>query len=1382
VIRTVAGTGVLGYSGDGGPATEAQLNDPRAAVGPDGSIYISDSGNHRIRRIGPDGIINTVAGTGVAGYSGDGGPATEAQLNNPRVTLGPDGSLNIADSGNHRIRRIGSDGIITTVAGTGVAGYSGDNGPATQAQLRNPQRVAGAPDGSLYISDRGNHRIRHVGSDGIITTVAGTGVAGYSGDNGPAAQAQLNNPIAAVGPEGFLYISDRGNHRIRQVGPDGIITTVAGTGVAGYSGDGGPATEAQFTDPIATQITSDRSIYIADRGNHRIRRVAPDGIITTVAGTGVAGYSGDNGPATQAQIDSPIAGAVGRDGSLYISDSVNNRIRRVASIFPGFAVGDFIIAAEDGGEVYVFDASGRHLRTLNALTGTVVYQFAYDSAGRLLTITDGDGNVTTIERDVEGKPTAVVGPYGQRTTLIVNANGHLEHITNPANEAFGFTYTDDGLLTSITDPRNYTSNYQYDDLGYLLRTDDPAGGFQTLTRTTFTNGYEVARTTALGRTTNYRVERLTTGGQRLVNTFPDGTMTEAIMGTDGSQTITYSDGTVVTMQYGPDPRFGMQSPVTTHTTMSTPSGLTSVTQNTRAATLSDPNDPLSLMLLTGTTDVNGQVYTSSFDNAARTMTLMTPEGRETIATIDEKGRLTSVQRTGIAPSSYSYDSRGRISTLTQGTGANSRTYSLQYDSAPTDDGLLDRITDPESSTLSFRQYDAAGRPLVTELPDSNQVSFGYDHRGNLTSLTPPGRPAHTFTHTPLNLMQEYIPPDVGAGLNKTFYEYNTDRQFEKATRPDGKTVEPVYDPVTGRIERISILEGTAELGAVSFTYYPAGQPSARKLASITAVDGGIVQFTYDGSLLTGATWTGTVSGSVGYGYNNNFQVTSETVSGSDPISLSYGQDGLLKQAGELVLHRDDPARPETRNGLLRGTTLSNVTTTIDYNEFGELKDYSNSFNGPTGPVTLFESHYPVRDKLGRIKEKTETVLGVTKAYSYEYDPRGGLWKVFENGTLARQYEYDSNGNRLLFKDDGSPDTDYDNQDRLLRYGNTTYTYTDNGELKTKTDVSGQTTYIYDVFGNLTHVDLPEGTPVDYVIDGENRRIGKKVNGALVRGFLYRGKLKLLAELNAAGNVVSRFIYGTKRSMPEYINKGERTYRIISDLLGSPRLVVDAVDGTIVQSLGYDEFGNVLYDTNPGFQPFGFAGGIYDPDTGLLRFGFRDYDPRTGRWVTKDPILFRGGELNLYRYVFNDSINLKDSMGLQLSYHEACMFLGISPPRGEEERKKWVAELEDATYEAAKAAEKAHSEEWAPGTWSKQDEWEAILRLAQFTNQAKEVTPEMAKGFVEMVYGKLQERAQLRELFVAEFGEEEARKIYGKPTLPVSSACYQVGELEFCFQF
>lgn len=252
----------------------------------------------------------------------------------------------------------------------------------------------------------------------------------------------------------------------------------------------------------------------------------------------------------------------------------------------------------------------------------------------------------------------------------------------------------------------------------------------------------------------------------------------------------------------------------------------------------------------------------------------------------------------------------------------------------------------------------------------------------------------------------------------------------------------------------------------------------------------------------------------------------------------------------------------------------------------------------------------------------------------------------QDGTLLAHYDYDGNGNRLAVTRPGTGTVSgtYDAQDRLVTYGAVSYTYTANGDLLTSTSGGQTTSYSYDVFGNLTAVTLPSGTQIEYLIDGQNRRIGKKVNGVLTQGFLHSGQLRLVAELDGSGSVVSRFVYGTKINVPDYIVRGGVTYRIVTDHLGSVRLVVDTATGAIAQHLDYDEFGQITLDTNPGFQPFGFAGGLYDPDTKLVRFGARDYDAFTGRWTTKDPIRFGGG-MNTYAYVHSIPTHFTDPLGL-----------------------------------------------------------------------------------------------------------------------------------------
>jgi RHS repeat-associated protein len=342
---------------------------------------------------------------------------------------------------------------------------------------------------------------------------------------------------------------------------------------------------------------------------------------------------------------------------------------------------------------------------------------------------------------------------------------------------------------------------------------------------------------------------------------------------------------------------------------------------------------------------------------------------------------------------------------------------------------------------------------------------------------------------------------------------------------------------------------------------------------------------------------------------------------------------------------------DAQNGRLTGSTLNTVNDSWNYTGFGEAQSYV----AAAGSTALYAMSF-TRDHAGRITTKTETLGGVTSVYSYTYDAaRGWLTDVSSNGLHTAHYDYDDNGNRTgaLTLDREVSYAAADGQDRitggtlaqpLQAAQNVSWSYTANGEVAGRTVGTATTLYSYDVRGNLRDVTLTNGVRIEYPVDATGRRLGRKVGGTLTRGWLYQDGLKPVAELDGAGNVVSRFVYGGKANVPEYLVKNGAEYRLITDQLGSVRLVVNAADRSLAQRLDYDEFGRVLNDSNPGFQPFGYAGGLYDPDTGLVRFGARDYDADAGRWMSKDPIGFEGGN-NWYAYVGNNPVNFIDPLGL-----------------------------------------------------------------------------------------------------------------------------------------
>jgi len=394
-------------------------------------------------------------------------------------------------------------------------------------------------------------------------------------------------------------------------------------------------------------------------------------------------------------------------------------------------------------------------------------------------------------------------------------------------------------------------------------------------------------------------------------------------------------------------------------------------------------------------------------------------------------------------------------------------------------------------------------------------------------------------------------------------------------------------------------------------------------------------YNYDGDLLTRVVWSGATNGSVSMSYTSDFRLQSQSVNDANPVSLTYDSDGLLSAVGAVTLTHN------AANGLVDSARIGNIKTSFRHDSFAADTGVTVTYAGSD----IFDAH-DTRDNLGRITALTETVGGQTTTWGYGYDSVGRLTSVQRNGSAEAIYDYDANGNRLrVTTSSGVFAGSYDARDRILTYGADTFKYSPNGDLQLKVDGADTTRYHYSVTGDLLSVRLPTDTLIEYLVDGIGRRVGKKVNGALVQEWLYGGDLTPVAELDGQGQLVTRFVLADRTHVPAYMIAQGHTYRLVVDHRGSVRMVVDVETGSVAQRLEYDAFGRVTLNTNPGFQPFGFAGGIHDEQTGLVRLGARDYDPETGRWTDRDPMLFAGRQANLYAYVGNDPINRVDPSGL-----------------------------------------------------------------------------------------------------------------------------------------
>ena len=484
-ITTFAGTGTSGFTGDGGPAIDAQVSFPgRIAADANGNVYVADRGNKRIRMIGTDGVINTVVGMGGAGSLAENIPATDAYTDPLGIALNPQGDLVIAENG-IRIRQVtSSSGMINTIIGNGSSGYGGDGGPAMLAQLNGPSAVVKHTDGNIYIADYGNSSIRKIDAlTSTITTIAGNGEAGFSADGTLASDAQFRSPIdLAVDANNNIYVVERSTNRIRKIDAvTGKLSTVAGTGTDGFSGDGGPATSAMLSNPLGICVDADGDIFITD--NNRIRKIdAATRVITTIAGTGPYGFSGDGGPATQAMLYRPARLAADKNGNIYFSDWYNHRIRKIdkgtgiistvaGNGSAGYSGDDGLataaqlnyplgVSVDDGGNIYIADTQNSRIRKVDVSTGMIT---TITGTGAEASSPDGTLASAASVDDPEG-----VSVDAEGRLYFADSGNDAIKVVKPKGALFKFSntvaiYSGSGISVGLaSDPDNINATITYD--------------------------------------------------------------------------------------------------------------------------------------------------------------------------------------------------------------------------------------------------------------------------------------------------------------------------------------------------------------------------------------------------------------------------------------------------------------------------------------------------------------------------------------------------------------------------------------------------------------------------------------------------------------------------------------------------------------------------------------------------------------------------------------------------------------------------------------------------------------------------------------------------------------------------------------------------------
>jgi RHS repeat-associated protein len=1187
---------------------------------PDGTIYIADLNSCIAKLVGDRWVA-------VAGQCGRlGSELTEGTLREGMPAIGAPilaaGDLAISPSGqvfftqDSSIWKIDAQGILWRVAGLSPEEPLPPPQPLIEQEGRAAREVyieyirslAVDGAGTVYFTQENERRIWSVPSSGQLRLAAGSGED----------EAEEEGDALAVGVDyGYGLQTTR----------DGQLMWMSvRNGAAGI----GFGTLIRLLNRYGETSVIAGALLAADADTEEAIELSLNGFPKPARGTilfyGIAMSVDERGDPWVIQLD-------GRDTEGNVEGPALYHLR---STLPGESIGEMTIPSRGGEVLYVFDYHGKHIKTRDAVWGHDLVKFGYDARGMLESIEDEDGLKTMIERDAQGAPAAIVGPYGHRTTLEVDASGYLSKITNPNDESIRATYTPEGLLTSFSSPSGATSRMEYDASGFLVKDADAEQGFKTLTRQ---EDGTVEVETAEGRKKRFGWKMGQIGEwSRLVAELGAGTQTSSEHRADGTIGAVDALGTRHESQTAPDPRWGRLAPYVSSAKQTLASGRVFAQRATLGAELEDPNDRMSWKVLRSLSWVGERgssergPWRSELERDSGRVETTTPLGRKSFAVLDARGRVVEQGAPGVTPTRYEYDAQGRVVKTTQGA----RTLTLRYGA----DGLVEQVEDGLGRTTTITR-DAVGRPTKADGPPTGRAwETSYDADGRRTSLVPPGRPAHTWEYSIVGRLMASVLPQVAGMMARISNRYDKDGLPLEVTREDGTTQRAEYD-AAGRLVR-----SISALGSWSFLY----NATSGQIERVEQEGNGAVALEWEGPLLRGVEWSGAVSGRLDIDYGDIGQLSALRLDQGPSIAFEHDADGLPTRVGELELGWADEL---TRLDTLRAIGCER---TLTYDPDGMPQGIDESCDGaPRWSETL---EY---DALARISAVDERILTASARRTFTYDDAGRLEAVRRNNAIVATYTYDAHDNRLSRTPASGPAElgEYDDQDKLVSYSGRDYTHDARGRV-TGWSQSAQTTSLeWDDDDRLASLTLPNGQKLAYTFDASGRRASLSLDGTPQHKLLFNG-LQLIALQDPSGALTQRYVYATHSHVPDLILHQSEWYRVIKDVRGSVRLVVHATDGTVAQRLDYDEFGRVTADSSPGFQPFGFAGGLYDHYSGLVLFGYRVYDPFTGRFLTRDPLWHGGGHSNLYLYVANDPVNFVDPDGLFLQFlFEAYLVSGMA---------------------------------------------------------------------------------------------------------------------------
>ena len=980
------------------------------------------------------------------------------------------------------------------------------------------------------------------------------------------------------------------------------------------------------------ELGSRGEIYYAasfsDRNNDRygsVRVIEPDGRIRRVAGSDTVPLTmfREGVGATELPFVAPKFGGGTRFGVTSTGRLWTVGYDRVIELVPGspsLKAGERLVGAGDIN--HVFDAGGRHLRTEHALTSGKLLDFGYDGEGRLATITDGDGQRVTVARS--GDEVRLTAPGGQQTVLSLDSDGRLSGVESPGARSWAMSYQN-GRLRTFADPSGVTSTFSYDAVGRLTRDANSAGAAFDLDRTASYTEVSVTTTSAAGQTTIYKTQQVGGGvversveeeGQAPVVTRMERTGRIETTAADGMKTIT---------DRAPDRSGDGTALRATRVETVSPAGKRRIVDFEREVVFAPTGGIESLT----DREIEGDAeQTSVYDGAARTLTRTSAEGRTAVTTLDNLGRMTRhVPAVGQTPVTRTYDSRGRV--RTEGRGASTVTHT--YDAA----NRLVSTRFPGGAVQAYG-YNDADELVSTTRPGGGVLATGRNASGDVTTRTTPLGDAWSleWSHRAERLFVD------GPGTGRYSWTRDADERTTARGYPSGATSSVTRDSgerVTGE----TLPSGDGSLG---FTYTPAGLVATATRQPATGAPT-VTSYSRDGALPTATELTGPGAQRVEPRFDAEMRVDQLSASAGGAgytHAIERDDDQLITRVGPTTVERD----PQT--GDATAYVDGNRRVEVTYDGLGRRTGETHRIDD----TVVFRAAYEF-DAAGRVSAREQSVAGdPLDRRTYAYDPKGRLTGV--DGPQDEAYTWDDQDNRLTRRlgadpvstatytagdridQEGATDYTLDPDGIVTGRGSDTFSVSRRGELLSAT-VGGETiSYAYNESGHRVSRTDPQGT-VTYVYGdpGNDNRVTAVREGDALTVLGYDDQGRLLS-----------------------LERGGTRYGVGTDSVGTPKVVYEP-DGDVVKRIEHDAFGREISDSNPAFAlPIGFAGGISDPETGLVRMGVRDYDPATARFFSPDPSLFDGSPLNLHGYADGDPVGKYDPTGLVVTCASAAAYVGI----------------------------------------------------------------------------------------------------------------------------